>query len=198
MAAVEQAVQKGSSGGYNVLTSELLPSPLQHHPAEPQSQPLRLRPGGHRAERRYPGEYVCQPDPRLRGRAARRSTGQVNQTLTSADNRMGGMVAWTAYQQGAPRLRLLPVPEGPGRGAARSRLREGHARRHPPDLRRPRKDAEDYYGGQATGMSANQYAAYRTSQTTRRSPDLDQTRPTTKRSSSGSARGRTSTTGAIG
>jgi len=136
--------------------------------------------------------------PGLRGQGGAALYGQVNQTLTSADNRHGRDGGLDRLSAGAPRLRLLPVPEGPDAGLqdpayAKAMLDVIHR-----TYGGLGKDAEDYYGGQATGMSANQYAAYRTSQTDAQGRPISTNPAATKRSSSGFGARKDITTGAIG
>lgn len=100
--AIEQAVMRGSQGGYTVLTSQLLPLLSNLNQAALNRNPYGYGMGGAQASLDFLSSAYQTGIPGLRGQGAANLYNQLDQTLTSSNTGMAGAVTWQAYQQAHP------------------------------------------------------------------------------------------------
>jgi hypothetical protein len=156
---MEEAVMRGSRGGYTVLASDLMPLLTNLNAQALQRNPFGYGQGGMQANADFLANAYASGIPGLRGQGAAQVYGQVNQTLTSAEDGMGGMLAWNAYQQAHPGSDYFDFEYGRQAGMqdpAYAKALVGQIRGTYGDDDKKRF----VLGGQALGMTPQNYEAY--------------------------------------
>lgn len=158
MAAIQEAVMRGSRGGMTVLTADLLPQLSAMN-----QQALSLNPYGNtatgtQASLDFLANAYQSGIPGLRNGGAAQLYNQANQTLTGAESGMGGMLAWNAYQQAHPGSDYFDFEYGRTAGMqdpAYAKALIGQVR----DVYGSNDKQRFVQGGQALGMTPQQYEA---------------------------------------
>lgn len=155
-AMIEEAVSRGSKGGYTVLASELMPLISNLNAQSLQRNPFGYGIQGVQATTDFLSNAYASGIPGLRGQGAAQLYNQANSVLTSSEDGMGGVLAYNAYQQAHPGSDYFDFEYGRQQGMqdpayAKALVAQVRATYGSNDKQR------FVQGGQALGMTPQQY-----------------------------------------